>query len=315
MDKNQGWQLLVIIGHELSKSAEKEVSGYIFKKLTQIAHEKESYLLLGGWYFRFKEYRLAKKNYEIALKVAPNDLTIMDVLARSCLMLNEFDASIKYIEDILKSCDSFLKSSYQDFKRHTFMIRDSKIRFESFSLPEIGSVFNKAEIQLKPLKIYDNIEFGNILTEISKGVELMLSKTLGKKLQAFVKKKFQKIPDIFIYGNRTNIKPLNRVVLNFLEDANNNTLTLGNWKYICKCVKKEYDAKNEVMQRIVDFLSLSDNLSSENLEMILNLSGILLDDRNRGTHNRLYSHEEVKLILEQVTPLINELLIYLEKDK
>ena len=141
----------------------------------------------------------------------------------------------------------------------------------------------------------------------------MLSKTVGIKLQAFVKKKFQKIPNKFIYGYRTNTKSLNRIVLNFLEDPKNNTLTLGNWKYICECVIKGSDTKNEVMQTIVDFLSQSDNLSSEKLRTILKLSKILLDDRNRGSHNRLYSHEEVKIILELLTPLINELLVYLDK--
>jgi tetratricopeptide (TPR) repeat protein len=313
LEKNLGWQLLAIIAHKLGKSAEKEFSGYIFKKFVQYAPDKDSYFLLGGWYFRFKEYILAKKNYEMALKLAPNDLIIIDRLARNCLMLNEFDVSISYIEGIIKACNSSLKSSYQDLKRHIIMIRDSKIRFESFSNPEVGIVFNTAETQLKALKKYDDIEFGNILTELSKGVEIMLSKTVGIKLQAFVKKKFPKIPNKFIYGNRTNIKSLNRIVLNFLQDPKNNTLTLGNWKYICECVIKGSDTKNEAMQTIVDFLSQSDNLSSEKLRTILKLSKILLADRNRGSHNRLYSHEEVKVILELLTPLINELLVYLDK--
>ncbi len=315
LDKNLGWQLLAIIAYKLSKSAEKEVSGYIFKKFVQLAPDKDSYFLLGGWHFRFKEYKLAKKNYEMALKLVPSDLTTIDRLAQNCLMLNEFDDSINYIENIIKSCNLSLKSGYLDLKRHIIMIRDSKIRFEFFSNIEVGIVFNTAEIQLKLLKKYDDIEFGNILTELSKGVELMLSKTVGIKLQAFVKKKFQKIPNKFIYGYRTNTKSLNRIVLNFLEDPKNNTLTLGNWKYICERVIKESDTKNEVMQTIVNFLSQSDNLSSEKLRTILKLSGILLDDRNRGSHNRLYSHEEVKLILEQITPLINELLVYLDKKK
>ena len=315
LEKNLGWQVLVIIAHKLGKSAEKDISGYIFKKIVQFAPDKDSYHLLGNWCFRFKEYKLAKINYEMALKLAPHDLIIIDKLARNCLMLNEFEDSINYIEDMIKSCENSLKSSYQDLKRHIIMIRDSKIRFESFSNPEVGTVFNTAEFQLKLLKKYDNIEFGNILTEISKGIELMLSNTIGIKLQAFVKKRFQKIPKEFKYGNRANIKPLNRIVLNFLEYPKNNTLTLGNWKYICECVIKESDTKNEVMQTIVGFLSHSDNLSSEKLKTILKLSGILLDDRNRGSHNRLYSHNEVKLILEQLTPLINELLVYLDKRK
>jgi len=313
LDENPGWQMLTIIAHKLGKSAEKELSGYILKKIVQLTPEKDSYFLLGGWHLRFKEFKLAKDSYEKALLSAPDDLIIIDRLARSYLMLNEFNTSIKYIEFIQKSCDSSLNSRYQALKRHILMIRDSKIRFESFSNQEVGIVFNTVEIQLKSLEKYDNIEFGNILTELSKGVELMLSRTIGEKLQDFVNKKFQKIPKIFIYGNGKDIRPLNRIVLNFIEDPENNTLTLGNWKYICNCVIQETDKKNDVLQTIISFLSRRDNLSVEKLKLILKLCEILLDDRNRGTHNRLYSHQEVKQLLEQLTPLINELLVYLDK--
>ena len=65
------------------------------------------------------------------------------------------------------------------------------------------------------------------------------------------------------------------------------------------------------MLEIYNLLAQETPIKRDKLLQILDLAEYIQDDRNLGTHKRVYSKREVEEILEKITPMLNDLMIYL----
>jgi len=306
-------RLMLFFAVIFSFNREKLHSGHIYKSYMNIEKSKETYTLYAGWCYRFNDYTNSKHFYKKALSISPEDIEILERLSRVCLMLDDFTESLYYIETILNIIRQELKEPFEKLKEHILLIRDERIRYENLPFNDVKTIFNTVEYQLKELDPNTDIEFGIILTQISKGIENLFAKTLGKKMYEFIKKKHFPIPQIFKYGNNRDIKPLHVLLLNFFDKPSTHNPTLGNWNYIIKNTFEYLDPQNPVMQNIYDFFSNPSNFNEEMLKLILNITIVLIDERNLATHKKLYSKEEVEKILKKLIPLINEFINYISQ--
>jgi len=131
------------------------------------------------------------------------------------------------------------------------------------------------------------------------------------KVLGFIKEKYPIISKEYRKGVKGKIKPINRLFLNFIDDPTNNFPTLGNWVHISREIVEGLDPKNPVMQDMYDFIEKIVAINKEMLKQIIEVKDIFLDERNFGTHRRLYSKEEVEIILRTITPIVNDLIEYL----
>ncbi|MGQ4876582.1 MAG: tetratricopeptide repeat protein, partial [Promethearchaeia archaeon] len=304
--------LLLIFASIFTNNREKELSGFIYKAYMDIEKTKESIMLYADWCYAFNDFKNAKYFYNKALSINQNDILLLEKLSLTHLKLNEFEESINNIDKILSLIKPELHELFIKRKEFIILIRDSKIRYENIPFKDVRVIFNTIEQQLKDLNPSNEIEFGNVLTELSKALEILLSRTIGRLIYQYIKKKFFPIPPLFRYGNKKKgIKPINRLFLNFLDDPDNNNPSLGNWKYILEDVINNVNSKNEIMQHIYDFLKNHPLLNIDKLKIILEICLLLLDDRNYATHKKLYSKEEVESILTKITPMINEIIPFI----
>lgn len=303
--------LLSIFASIFIFASEKELSGKIYKKFLDMEQTIENFTNYAGWCYRFNDYMNAKNFYKRALVFFPNNIKLLECLSRVSLLLDEFIESIEYIDKILDIINPKSKAPYEDLREYIFLVRDSKIRYKKIPFKDVKIIFNTVEYQLKILKPSQDIELGNVLTEFSKGLENLLAKTLGLKIYEYVKNTHFPIPKIYREGNKDDIKPINRIFLNFLDNPEKNNPTMGNWKYIVNGILQNLDPKNLILQQIYDFVRKSYFYDKNKLNLILELAYVYLDDRNNATHKKLYSKEEVETLLKRMIPQINDLIEYL----
>lgn len=301
-------QLLLFFAVIFSYSNEKPLSGHIYKKYMDIEKSKEVIMLYAGWCYRFNDFVNSRYFYKKALSFSPNNIEILERLSRVSLLINEFGDSLNYIDKILNLIRPEYKEPYEKLKNHIILLRDEKIRFEKVPFKDVKTAFNTAEYQLKILDPSKDIEFGIILTQLSKAIELLLAKTLGLKIYEFIKKNHFPISDILRKGNNRDIKSINILLLNFLDDPSTHIPTLGNWMYILKGILEKFDPQNPIMQDIFDFLSQPSVFKEESLKTILDTIDVLLEERNFATHKKLYQKEEIEVILRKLVPIVNELI-------
>ncbi len=301
--------IIVSMGVNFISNYEKSLSRHIFKKFAEFEQTREAFNLYGSWAFRFKEFDIAKESFEKVLEFSPNDIDTLRKLAQVCLILNQFEESINHISHAISHLSDDEKQSFESFREYIITIRDYKIRFESLSFEDVKIVFNTVEYSLKTLNPNEKIEFGNIITEISKGIELLLGTTLGQLIYSFIALKYPKIPQDIIRGDkRRGIYSLNPMLLNFLNDPKEHNMTLGNWKYILFGVKDKIDPRNPLMNEIYYFIENNHKFTNEIIKKVLDLCTTIIDDRNKGTHKRLYSKDEVENLLKIITPDLNYLI-------
>jgi len=286
----------------------KLLSGYIYKKYMDMEKTQESYSLYAGWCYRFNDYVNSQYFYKKALSAAPTNIELLERLSRVNFMLNQFNESLNYIDNILKIIKPELKEPFEKLKEHVMLIRDEKIRYEDLPFKDVKTIFSTVEYQLKILDPNEDIEFGIILTQISKGLENLLAKTLGMEIYEFIKKKYSPIPQMLRRGNNRDIKPINILFLNFLDNPSLYIPTLGNWNFIIKGSLEHLDPQNPIIQDIYNFLSQRSTFSEEKLKSILDITHVLLDERNLATHKKLYTKEEVTNLLTKLIPLVNKLI-------
>ena len=311
LKEHHGAQILLLFDKIYGDNNEEELSGYIFRRLMEIEPSVESHLLYAGWCYRFDKIEEAKEHYKKALSLSPNNIEVLERLARTCLKSGEFAESLKNIDKILELVSGFGKEKLQEFRKYVVVLRDNKIRYEGLPFNDVRIVFTTVNHQLADLNPTEEIEFGNVLTEISKGIDLLFGHTLGMKIFGFIKEKYPIISKKYRKGVKGKIKPINRLFLNFIDDPANNFPTLGNWVHISREIVEGLDPKNPVMQDMYDFIEKIVAINKDMLKQIIELKDIFLDERNFGTHRRLYSREEVETILRTITPIVNDLIEYL----
>ncbi|MFX0134561.1 MAG: tetratricopeptide repeat protein, partial [Candidatus Hodarchaeota archaeon] len=309
--KNNLEKIFLLFAKIFSFNNEKELSGYIFRRFMEINKSWGSYVLYGGWYYRFKEYNKALHYYKEALSLSPKNIEILERILRTYLIMDQFKESLYYLDKILTIVSGDLKNSFNELKNYIITLRDNKIRYEDIPLKDVVIIFNTVYHQLKSVHPSKEVEFGNVLTEISKGIENLIAKTLGKILYNFIFSKYPSIPKEIREGDGKSIKPINRLFLNFLDAPSNNIPTLGNWRYILRGAFENFNPYNPLMQEIYDFISQSPKLNLIDMKKILEMADLFLGERNYGTHSKLYTLEEVKDILKTITPLINDIISYL----
>jgi len=311
LKEHHGAQIVLFFAKIYGDNNEEELSGYIFRRLMELKPSVESYLLYAGWCYRFDKMEEAKEYYKKVLSFSPNNIGVLERLARACLKSGEFGKSLKNVEKILELVSGFAEEKFREFKKYVTLLRDNKIRYEGLPFNDVRIVFNTVMRQLADLNPTNEIEFGNVLTEISKGIELLLGHILGAKILEFVRKKYPNIPLKCRKGVEGKIRPINRLFLNFLDDPDNNFPTLGNWFYLAKGIVEKLNPQNPVMQEIYEYLEKDVAVDQSKLKHILELKDVFLEERNIGTHRRLYSKEEVEKIIQTLTPIANDLIEYL----
>ncbi len=305
-------KLLLNFAIVLVDNRDKELSGFIYKNYMELEKSQESMMLYAKWCSVFNDFKNSELYYKKALSITPNNIELLESISYVNLMLNEFEESIEYIEKIMSLIKPELQEMFIKIKSFIILIRDLKIRYENIPFPDVRIIFNTVEHQLKKLNPNKDIEFGNILTEISKGIENLLAKTIGKLVYEFIKEEHFPIPQEHREGDKKkNIRPINRLFLNFLDDPENNNPTLGNWFYIARGIIEKLNPQNSIMQDIYDFIRDYHSIKTETLKIIYSISNFFIDDRNFATHKKLFTKEEVEKILHTLTPLINELIPFL----
>ncbi len=307
-------KLILTFAQIFVQNNEQQVSKFIFWKYLTLNRCGTSLYLCGEWDFRFGNYKEAKECYKESSKIDPKDIRLLQKLARTNLFLNEFQECDQNLQQILSiTSDPLIRVKTEDFQKYARLIRDTKIRCENISIAEVKIVFNTVCSQLKLIIDVNEIEFGDILTEISKGYEILMGKTVGPKITKMIQTKYPTIPKKYQFGKKPDILPIDRIFLKFLKNPQDHNPGLGNWNAILNGILKKTDPKNPVMTEIYQFLSDTSLFDQEMLQKALDITNILLDDRNWGTHSKLYSREEVEKILTQLTPPINDLIEYLPK--
>ena len=171
---------------ERNNNREKVLSGYVYKKYLDLHHSEEGYALYAGWCFRFNDFKNAEHFYKKALAFSPNNINLLEGLTRVEFMLNEFEKSLMYLDKIIKIVEGKTKDSFIELKDYIILVRDSKLRFENLPFKDVKTIFNTVEHQLKILDPNEDIEFGTVLTGLSKGLETLLAHTLGRFVYDYV---------------------------------------------------------------------------------------------------------------------------------
>ncbi len=227
-------KLVLIIANFLVNNRENVLSGYVYKKYLDSHHSEEGYALYAGWCFQFNDFKNAEQFYKKALAFSPNNINLLERLARVGFILNEFKKSLMYLDKIIKIVKGKTKDSFIELKNFIILVKDSKLRFENLPFKDVRTIFNTVEHQLKILDPNEDIEFGTVLTGLSKGLETLLAHTLGKFVYDYVEEKYFPLPEKYRLGNNKNIKELHVLLRNFFDDPDNHHPTLGNWQYILR---------------------------------------------------------------------------------
>lgn len=216
-----------------------------------------------------------------------------------------------YLDKIIKIVKGKTKDSFIELKNYIILVKDSKLRFENLPFKDVRTIFNTVEHQLKILDPNEDIEFGTVLTGLSKGLETLLAHTLGKFVYDYVEEKYFPLPKKYKIGNNKNIKELHVLLRNFFDDPDNHHPTLGNWQYILRGIIDGLDPQNPLMENIYDFIKNSPYFDENKLKLIKKIEDLFVKDRNLGTHKRVYSKKEVENILKKLIPLFNEIIDFL----
>jgi hypothetical protein len=304
--------LALIVANFLTDNREKALSGYIYKKYLDIHHSEEGYVLYANWCFRFNDFKNAEHFYKKALVISPNNINVLERLTSVGFILNEFKKSLMYIDKIINLIKGKTKDTFIELKNYINVVKDSKLRFENLPFKDVKTIFNTVEYQLKILDPNENIEFGTVLTGLSKGLETLLAHTLGKLVYDYVEGKHFPLPKKYRQGENKDTKELHVLLRNFFEDPANHHPTLGNWKYILKGIIDGLDPQNSLMEGIYNFIRTSLYFDEEKLKLIIKTEDLLVKDRNLGTHKRIYSKKEVEDILKQLIPLFNDVIGFLQ---
>ncbi len=306
--------LILAFAMILVKNSEKELSKYVLWKFLSSKRCVESLYLCGNWCFHFELYNEAPQFYEEALAIVPDNVEMLEKLARTNLVLNNFPECDKNLQKILDiTSDSALRQRIEEYQKYVRLMRDTQIRHEYFPISEVKIVFNTVASQLRLVPDVNEIEFGNILTEISKGFEILMAKTFGVRIIDIIRAKYPTIPNSLQKGKKPDILPIDRIFLKFLKNPQDHNPGLGNWYTILDGTLNKIDPKNPVMVEIYLYLGNTSIFDSNMLHKALDITNILLDDRNWASHSKLYTREEVEKILTELTPPINDLLEYLPK--
>ncbi len=304
-------KLLLIIAKFLADNREKELSGYIYKKFLDLHNSEEGNALYAGWCYQFNDFKNAEHFYKKALAFSPNKINLLEHLARVGFILNEFKKSLMYLDKMIKIVKGKTKDYFVELKNFIILVKDSKLRFENLPFRDVKTIFNTVEHQLKILNPNEDIEFGTVLTGLSKGLETLLAHTLGKYIYDYVEGKHFPLPKRYKQGTNKNVKELHVLLRNFFEDPANHHPTLGNWKYILRGILNGSDPQNPLMEDIYDFVKNSLYFDEIKLKLIIKTEDLFVEDRNLGTHKRIYSKKEVVNILKQLIPLFNEIISFL----
>ncbi len=299
-------KLTLIIGEIFVKNREKVLSGYIYKKFLKLQNSEEGCTLYAGWCFHFNDFKNAEHFYKRALAISPNNINLLERLTRVEFMLNNFEKSLKYLNNILKISKGKTNDVFTDLKNYIILVRNSKLRFENIPFKDVKTIFNTVEYNLKILDPNKDIEFGTMLTGLSKGLETLLAHTLGHSIYEYVKEKHFPLPKKYEKGLHISFR-------NFFNDPDNYNPTLGNWSYILKGIINGIDPQNPLMKDIYDFLRKSPYFEETKLRIIVKIKELFVKERNLGTHKRIYSKNEVEHILRQNIPLFNEVIGFLQK--
>lgn len=303
--------IVLLYGDLLNGISNKELSGYIFKKLMNILPQKNGSLLYGTWCIRFNDYKNAEHFYLKALKIAPNDPLNLVLNARIKFFLNEFGKGLNYLDRAVKFADKSEKKRIKELKEYFSLIRDSKLRYENIPFNDSKTIFKTVEFQLKTLEPAEDLDFGNILTELSKGLETLLANTIGKEIYEYVEANYFPISIELRRGNGKDIKGLHILMQNFFDDPQNHHPTIGNWNYMIEGILNGLNPNNPIMKAVYEYVKNSNYFNQSKLKLIIEIEGILKRDRNLGTHKRLYNKKEVENIIKTLIPLINDLIEYL----
>ncbi len=303
--------LLLLFGDILTNISNKELSGYIFKKLVNILPQKDGNLLYGSWCIQFNDFKNAEHFYLEALKITPSDPLTLELNARVKFILNEFGKGLSYLDRAAKFADQYEKKRIEELKEYYTLIRDSKLRYENIPFKDSKAIFKTVEFQLKTLEPAEDLDFGNILTEVSKGLETILANTIGRDIYKYIEAEYIPISMELRQGNGKDIKGLHILMQNFFDDPQNHHPTMGNWNYIIEGILNGLDPKNPIMKAIYEYVKRSNYFDQSKLKLIFKIEGIFRKDRNLGTHKRLYNKKEVENIIKTLIPLINELIEYL----
>ncbi len=307
-------KIVLLYGDLLNNVSDKELSGYIFKKLMIILPQKDGSLLYGSWCIRFNDYENAEHFYLKALKISPNDPLTLELNARIKFILNEFGKGSYYLDRALKVVEKSEKKRLKELKEYFTLIRDSKLRYENIPFKDSRTIFKTVEFQLKTLEPAEDLDFGNILTELSKGLETILANTIGRDIYKYVEAEYLPISMELRHGNGKDIRGLHILMQNFFDAPQNHHPTMGNWSYIIKGILNGSDPKNPIMKAIYEYMKNSNNFDQSKFKLIVKIEGLFKKDRNLGTHKRLYNKKEVENIIKTLIPLINELIEYLSND-
>jgi len=304
-------KIVLLLGEILINIRNKELSGYVFKQLMNFLPPKDGYLLYGKWCTQFNDYKNAEHYYLKALKVSPNDSLALQLIARVKFFLNEFGKGLNYLDMAMKSVGKSGQKRIKELKEYFTLIRNSKLRYENLPFKDVKTIFNTVEFQLKTLESADNIEFGSILTELSKGLETILANTIGKDIYEFVAVNYFPISKELRECNRKDMKGVHILMQNFFDDPQNHHPTMGNWKYMIDGILNGLDPKNPLMKAVYEFVKKTDYFDQVKFKLILEIEEIFLKDRNLGSHKRLYTKKEVESIIKTLIPLINDLIEFL----
>ncbi|KKM61166.1 hypothetical protein LCGC14_1534410 [marine sediment metagenome] len=313
----EDWEDLKETSEEVLKFDSNDPFGNLYHCLHFISKKSFLYILK----------QLLKLQSDINLLQVPNPMAFVSILRALHFIIRSFSKeeikefvdfmfeqkgqNIIKCEKLLLIIAKFLADNFVELKHFIILVKDSKLRFENLPFRDVKTIFNTVEHQLKILNPNEDIEFGTVLTGLSKGLETLLAHMLGKYIYDYVEGKHFPLPKRYKQGTNKNVKELHVLLRNFFEDPANHHPILGNCKYILRGIINGSDPQNPLMEDIYDFVKNSLYFDEIKLKLIIKTEDLFVEDRNLGTHKRIYSKKEVVNILKQPIPLFNEVISFL----